>query len=91
MRDHNNAPKWTGPICLDIICYFKIPKSIKDRNLNGSPWVYKKPDADNLWKLIADAINDTQSIWTDDCQVADGRVRKLYDKEPRTIITISQL
>ncbi len=90
-RDHNNAPRWTGPIAIDVIFYFKIPKSIKDRNINGSLWVYKKPDADNLYKLLADAINDTQSIWTDDCQVADAHIRKLYDKDPRTIITISQL
>lgn len=91
VRDHGNAPKWTGPIAIDIICYFKLPKSIKDRNLNGSCWVHTKPDADNLWKLIADAINDTETIWTDDCQIADGRIRKMYDKEPRTIITISPL
>lgn len=91
LREHGNAPKWSGPIAVDVICYIKIPKSIKDRNLNGSPWCDVKPDDDNYAKLIRDAINDTQTIWGDDCQVADGRTRKVYDKNPRTVITIYSL
>jgi len=46
----------------------------------------KKPDEDNLVKLVKDALNKT--YWKDDAQVWKGNYTKVYGKTPRTEVTI---
>lgn len=50
-----------------------------------------KPDADNLAKAVMDALTVIR-FWHDDSQVADLRVRKLYDigTGPGCLVTIKE-
>jgi len=91
VNQHGSRAKFIGPLRLSVIFYMKLPKSIKDRNLGGSKYCYKTPDLDNLYKFLADAINDTDTIWEDDKQVAHIIAEKIYDTDPRTLITIEEL
>jgi Holliday junction resolvase RusA-like endonuclease len=80
-----------GPIYIDLTFYLPIPLSIgrvKRELLEGKPHD-KKPDRDNLEKFIFDALRGV--LYTDDAQIADGIVRKIYSLEPRTEIVIYKL
>ncbi len=49
----------------------------------------KKPDIDNLRKLVMDAL--TNVFWRDDSLVCEGRTQKYYSDMPRTEIYIKAL
>ena len=60
-----------GPVLLDITAVASIPKSwTKKRRAEAlaTGWDTRKPDADNIAKLIADSLNGI--AWADDAQVA---------------------
>lgn len=46
----------------------------------------KKPDWDNIGKIICDALNKV--AFHDDAQIVDGRVVKVYSDQPRVIVEI---
>lgn len=80
----------TGSIGIDVKAYFKIPKKTtkKNRLLMISQMILptKKPDWDNVGKIISDALNGI--AYDDDSQIVDGRVRKYYSEEPRVEVEI---
>ena len=49
----------------------------------------KKPDMDNVVKMIADALN--QVAYKDDTQIVDCQVRKFFSEEPRVEVIIRQI
>ena len=58
-----------APISVYIKAYFKVPTSLskkKKAELFGEPCL-KKPDADNIAKILLDALNGC--AWTDDSQI----------------------
>ena len=75
-----------------IIAYFEIPKSTSKKKeaemlqLNISPT--KKPDADNIIKIVLDAMN--KFAFKDDTQVTKLEIEKKYDKTPRIYIKIEE-
>lgn len=75
---------------ITITAYKAIPKSaskrreglmITDKILPG-----KKPDWDNVGKIICDALNGI--AFADDSQIVVGSVRKLYAPRPRVEVEI---
>lgn len=81
-----------GALFLNIYAAFKIPKSIKSKKrraeMEGEP-VTKRPDWDNIGKVVSDSLN--KIAWDDDASVSTGLVKKRYtDKEPYVRVTISQ-
>ena len=64
---------FTGPLRLDLILWFKKPKTSK----NEFPIV--KPDLDNVLKLVGDALNEI--LWNDDSQIIEVVVSKFYASE----------
>lgn len=82
-------------IDMRIIAYHKIPKttSQKERKLMLEGKIRpanKRPDVDNIFKLVADALNDI--AYSDDQCIVDALVRKFYSDKPRTeIIMIGEL
>jgi len=76
-----------------IAAFYTIPKSaiqkkqqaMKDMTIRPT----KKPDADNVLKVVADALN--QIAYRDDAQIVDAQIRKYYGEAPRLIITIQQI
>lgn len=76
---------FTGPLRVFINVYFKIPKSYTKKQREairtGELYPTKKPDADNIAKVILDALNKV--AYKDDTQVIELVVIKRYteDKE----------
>jgi Holliday junction resolvase RusA-like endonuclease len=87
-------PLMDGPLALSFTAVFQVPKSwsIKRKTANRikAEYVTKKPDVDNLAKIIGDALNGV--TWTDDSQVVELRsCTKVYGDEPRVEVTIERL
>lgn len=76
---------------VDIQAVFSIPKSstkkFKELAMSGNVSPTKKPDCDNIAKIICDALNGI--AWTDDSKITDLSVKKTYGPEPCVIISIS--
>lgn len=79
-----------GPVGLICEFYMGIPKSdskaTKAKKKNGEILPLKKPDIDNLVKLVMDGLNGL--AFADDCQVAWIRASKMYSTDPRTEVVI---
>ena len=71
----------TGPLHVDIKFY------MKHKTKQG--WHAVRPDLDNMVKFYLDVSIGT--IYEDDKQVVKITAEKVYDKEPRTEITIEEL
>ena len=82
-----------GPLAIDIIAYFAIPKSTSKVNvkkmLDGEIKPAKKPDWDNIGKIICDAVNNI--AYADDAQIINGTVSKCYSDTPRVETTIREI
>ena len=73
-----------------IIAYYPIPASAskkKQRQMEtGEIRPTKKPDMDNIVKVISDALNKV--AFRDDSQIVDCQIRKFYSTHPRVEVTI---
>lgn len=81
------------PLIMSIIAYFPIPKSTtkKDRLLisEGKLHPTKKPDADNIAKVICDALNGV--AYGDDTQIISLTVTKQYTiAEPNVAVYLNK-
>lgn len=88
-RKHLGEHHFSGPVTLSVVFFMPIPKSApkKQREIlkMGAPHV-KKPDGENLGKLVADALNGI--LYEDDSQLYVMRFEKTYAVEPRIEITL---
>ena len=75
-----------------VHAFFEIPKSYgkarRERILNGLERPTKKPDADNIAKIILDALNG--KVILDDKQVVVLTVKKHYSMIPRVEVLIEE-
>jgi Holliday junction resolvase RusA-like endonuclease len=87
--DHARAqwhiPPLEGPVRLDVIFQFALPKKPKGREVAGD-WCLRKIDRGNLLKLIEDALKGI--VYADDSQVVAGDVSKIWGAEDGTFIAI---
>lgn len=76
-----------------ILAYYSIPKSASKKKrammLEGSIRPTKKPDMDNVMKVVADSLN--QVAYKDDTKIVDAQCRKFYSDEPRIEVIIRQI
>ncbi len=49
----------------------------------------KRPDWDNIGKIVSDALNEL--AYHDDSYIVDARVRKWYSDTPRVEVEITEL
>jgi Holliday junction resolvase RusA-like endonuclease len=81
------------PVVLSVTAYFPIPKSAPKKFraiMEGErTWYPKRIDADNIYKLVADALNGL--AYVDDGQIASGHVLKYYSPRPRVEIEVEEL
>lgn len=81
------------PLQVIIRAYYEIPKSWSKKNrqaaMERALLPTKKPDADNIAKVICDALNGL--AYKDDKQIVDMLVMKRYEgiKGPRVEVDIS--
>lgn len=86
--DAYNKELHSGPVRLRIYFGLQIPMSKSKKyqqSILNKPCL-KKPDSDNMLKLIKDSLNGI--IWKDDSQVFQTEIIKLWTHEPGTMIEI---
>lgn len=81
------------PLDMRILAYYTIPASaskkkqreMEERRIRPT----KKPDGDNIMKVIADSLN--QVAYRDDACLVDVQLRKFYSRQPRVEVTIQEV
>lgn len=81
------------PLIISIIALFSIPKSVnkklKNLMLQGYILPTKKPDSDNIIKIILDGLNGV--CYHDDAQICSIHFKKKYAEIPATKIIIKEI
>jgi Holliday junction resolvase RusA-like endonuclease len=80
----------TGQLKAEIECFYGIPKSYskkkKEDALKGYLRPTKKPDIDNITKIILDALNGM--AYPDDKNIVSCLVDKWFDETPRVEVML---
>lgn len=81
-----------GRLAVTIKAYFGIPKNTskkqKEEMLNNNISPVKKPDIDNIAKIILDALN--RLAFNDDNQIIKLSIEKVYSEEEKVYVKIEQ-
>lgn len=92
-RNSAKGYKFTSPVRVTVKAFHKPPKGkskkVTEDMLNGHILPTKKPDADNVAKIILDGLNHV--AWDDDTQVVDMMVTKRYAEEPMVAVIIEEI
>ena len=76
---------FSRPVKMVITAYFQMPASrtktqnTLDKFLKSTPFPTKKPDADNIGKIVADSLNGI--AYKDDAQIVDMQIIKKWSME----------
>lgn len=94
MRFQNSGGAITDkPVRVEIVAFFAPPKSARKRDkaemLANRILPAKKPDCDNIAKIILDALN--QIAYKDDSQVVELSVKKKYASEAKVSVHIEEI
>lgn len=85
--------KFTSPVRVKITAFHKPPKGKSKKvvadMLNGHICPTKKPDADNVAKIILDGLNHV--AWDDDTQVVEMMVIKGYSEHPYVAVIVEEI
>lgn len=75
---------------LRVLAFYQIPASASKKKraamLAGEIRPTKKPDADNILKVVADSLNNV--AYRDDAQIVDTQLRKFFSDQPRVEVII---
>lgn len=79
--------KYEGAIKANIIAYYKVPKSYTKKRVQeiekGLDYPTKKPDLDNIAKIILDSLN--KIAYEDDSQIVELNVIKKWTTETERV------
>ena len=90
LSQHRPDRPLDGPVSLSVVFTYPWRKSEpKKRRALGTLPMPVRPDADNLMKLMLDAMTRV-GFWTDDGRVFDLRVTKLWGDDPGITVAIRQ-
>lgn len=86
-----------GPYRVDIDAYIRRPQRLlRQKDPDGPVWAPRKPDRDNIDKLVLDALfgskRASRVFPCDDSKVVDGRIRKMYHAKggsPCLVVTVT--
>lgn len=88
-----NGYKFTSPVKVIVKAFHKPPKGKSKKvvgdMLSGHILPTKKPDADNVAKIILDGLNHV--AWDDDTQVVEMTVTKGYCSEPYVVVIVEEI
>lgn len=98
----NGRPIISGPIELSVKATYPWPQSLLKKKRDALPtWKSSVPDADNISKILKDALNPRRAkgkqpavppvVWGDDSQVVSLHVWKVYGSTPRLVVRIRPL
>lgn len=92
IRKYPNFNPIETRVKVNIIAYFDIPKSTSKKKeaemLAGNISPTKKPDIDNIIKIVLDAMN--KFAFKDDTQVVELNVKKQYAETSKIYIKIEE-
>ncbi|CCL36151.1 TPA: RusA family crossover junction endodeoxyribonuclease [Clostridioides difficile] len=102
-RDYEELIRWlyqskvkhcfTGYIKMTLRCYYSIAKSnskkVKEQKRNNVLRPSKKPDIDNVVKIVADALNEI--AYKDDTQIVEVVASKYYSDKPRVEVVLEDI
>ncbi|EIS9525898.1 TPA: RusA family crossover junction endodeoxyribonuclease [Clostridioides difficile] len=84
---------FTGYIKMTLRCYYSIAKSnskkVKEQKRNNVLRPSKKPDIDNVVKIIADSLNEI--AYKDDTQIVEVVASKYYSDKPRVEVELEDI
>lgn len=85
--------KFDCALRVEITAFYPIPKSTSKKNrvkmLRDEIRCTKKPDIDNIAKIILDALNGV--AYEDDKQVISLEVNKMYGEVPKVAVSLLDL
>ena len=80
-------------LAIKITAYYEIPKAAskakREKMLSGEIRPTKRPDIDNVAKVIYDSLN--MVAYHDDAAIVEARISKFYSDYPRVEVTIKQI
>lgn len=89
----NHRQQLEGQLKMTVRAYFSIPKSDSGKKAYeksmGQNRPVKKPDWDNIGKIISDALNGL--AYRDDSQIVTATVEKWYSLNPRVEVEIQEI
>ena len=89
---HRGVKLFDGRICITIKAFISVPKSASKKEklkmLEGCISPTKKPDIDNIAKIVLDALN--KLAFKDDNQVTKINVEKIYSTEEKLYVRIEE-
>ena len=80
------------PLIFELCVFMGVPKSLslkKRLNLITEKRPTKRPDNDNLYKGIADALNGI--AYYDDSQIVATHIAKFWSVNPHAVVTIREI
>lgn len=84
--------KLTGKITANIMAYYPIPKNTSKKKKNsmllGIERPTKKPDVDNITKIVLDSLNNL--AYEDDKQIVTCCISKWYSENPRVTVELKE-
>ena len=87
------ARKLEGELEARIVAMYSIPKSMTKKNRQlieeGKLHPTKKPDLDNVAKIVLDSLNGI--AYSDDSQIIKLVVEKHYSENPRVEVTLYEV
>lgn len=86
-QQHAGEPFYSNPIHLEVTFYMPVVKSRKD--IDNSLYHSSAPYLDNLYKFLLEAMKDV--LIADDRVICSLSLKKVYDKEPRTELKITEV
>ena len=79
------------PVAVDILAFFPVPQKVNKQTRaqmeRGEIFPTRKPDCDNIIKIVCDALNGV--AWRDDSQVVALTCQKKYGVEPAVHVVIT--
>ncbi|MBR5276802.1 MAG: RusA family crossover junction endodeoxyribonuclease [Bacteroidaceae bacterium] len=87
----SGAEKLSGYISASVYAYFPIPKSVskKKRAEMCGGFYAKKPDCDNIAKIVLDALNGV--AYDDDSQIVMLSVIKRYSEDAKVVVVMGEV
>ena len=78
-----------GAIELKVVAVYATPRSWSKNKAAGSTWKTSRPDADNISKIVADALNAL--VFLDDAQIASLHVWKAYGPQAELRVEVREI
>lgn len=92
-QEHAGKPLFENALNLDVTVFTSIPKSFSKKKtelaLSKELLPTKKPDLDNIAKIIADSLNGI--AYQDDKQITSLTIKKFYGQAPQAVVKINEL